>query len=167
MSSQIKVIRETRLDPNFPLSRHELIELVLLILDSLELSGDSFSIKLVDDREITRLNEKYMGCSGPTNILSFPARGESESGDSDIIVGDEGDLEQDSFVFIGELALSVDALSREAGLYGQPPVAHLARLLAHGILHLAGYDHSDVMYDLTDAAVDRVLLEYADARGRE
>ena len=65
MSSQIKVIRETRLDPNFPLSRHELIELVLLILDSLELSGDSFSIKLVDDREITRLNEKYMGCSGP------------------------------------------------------------------------------------------------------
>ena len=154
MSSQIKVICETRLDPRFPLSRNELIELVLVILDSLELVGNSFSIKLVDDREIARLNEEYLGCSGPTNVLSFPA-------------GDESESEQDSPVFLGELALSVDALSREADLYGQPPVAHLARLLAHGILHLAGYGHGDAMYDLTDAAVDRVLLEYADASGEE
>ena len=162
MSSLIKVIRETRLDPRFPLSRHELTELVLFLLDSLGLSGDSLSIKLVSDREIARLNEEYMGCGGPTNILSFPASDESGAGESDI-GGDENEFEQGSSVFLGELALSVDALSRETDLYGQLPVAHLARLLAHGILHLASYDHGDAMYGLTDAAVDRVLLEYADA----
>lgn len=162
MSSQIKVIRETRLDPRFPLSRHELIELVLIILDSLGLEGDSFSIKLVDDREIARLNQEYLGCSGPTNVLSFPAHDEVEGDAPAICLGDDkSEVDQDSTVFIGELALSVDALSREADLYGQPPLAHLARLLAHGILHLAGYDHGDEMYDLTDAAVDRVVLEYA------
>lgn len=145
------------------MSRHELTELVLLILDSLGMSGDSFSIKLVDDREIARLNEEYMGCSGPTNVLSFPASGESEADAPDIDVCDESESGQGSSVFLGELALSVDALSREVGLYGQPPVAHLARLLAHGILHLAGYEHGDSMYGLTDTVVDRVLLEYADA----
>ena len=112
MSSLIKVIRETRLDPRFPLSRHELTELVLFLLDSLGLSGDSLSIKLVSDREIARLNEEYMGCGGPTNILSFPASDESGAGESDI-GGDENEFEQGSSVFLGELALSVDALSRE------------------------------------------------------
>jgi len=154
MSGQINIISETRLDPRFPLSRNELTELAVILLDSLELAESSFFIKLVDDCEIARLNKKYLGCSGPTNVLSFPA-------DSEDSMGKEDD------VFIGELALSVDALAREADLYGQPPTVHLARLLAHGILHLAGYDHGDEMYDLTDAAVDRVLLEYADASGEK
>ena len=162
MSSQIKVIRETRLDPKFPLSRNELIELILIIMDSLGLEGDSFSIKLVDDREIAQLNKEYLGCTGPTNILSFPAGDSSETELPEGALDNESESAQDVPAFLGELALSVDALSREAELYGQPPVAHLARLLAHGILHLAGYDHGDEMYDLTDAAVDRVLLEYAD-----
>lgn len=149
MPGTVTVIRETRLDPRFPLSRQELTELSAVIMDSLGLEDDSFMLKLVDDREIARLNAEFMGCVGPTNVLSFPA-GE----DDDELV------ETDDPIYLGELALSVDALGREATLYGQPPVAHLARLLAHGILHLAGYDHGDEMYDLTDAAVDRVLLEY-------
>lgn len=145
--ADVTILRETRLDPEFPLSRNELNSLVDIILESLGLTGDSFVLKLVDDKEIARLNKEFLGCKGPTNILSFPSEPEGEA-----------DTEQGASVFMGELALSVDALSREADLYGQPPVAHLARLLAHGILHLAGYDHGDEMYDLTDAAVDTVLL---------
>lgn len=146
MTGVVTVIREARIVPEFPLSRLELEELCGVIMDSLDLADHTFELKLVDDGEVARLNHEFMGCVGPTNVLSFPAEDE----------GAEGDGEDDS---LGSLALSVDALSREADLYGQPPVAHLARLLAHGILHLAGYDHGDEMYDLTDAAVDRVLLE--------
>jgi len=148
MTPGITVIRETRLDPLFPLSRHELGDLVGVIFEALGLEESALEIKLVDDREIARLNKEFMGCIGPTNVLSFPAE---EQGDE---AGDEADA------YLGELALSVDAVSREAALYHQPPVLHLARLLTHGILHLAGHDHGDVMYDLTDAAVDRVELEY-------
>lgn len=151
MTPRVTVIRETRLDPLFPLSRHELGDLVSVILDSLGLEDSALEIKLVDDREISRLNKEFMGCTGPTNVLSFPA--DEQSGDA----SDTGDDGED---YLGELALSVDAVSRESNLYHQPPVLHLARLLAHGILHLAGHDHGDVMYDLTDAAVDRVELEY-------
>jgi len=149
MTGAITVIRETRLDPLFPLSRHELVEIGAIIMDSLGFGDDSLVIKLVDDQEISRLNTDFMGCSGPTNVLSFPADDA------------EDHLDDAEPVYLGELAVSVDALSREAALYGQPPVGHLARLLTHGILHLAGYDHGDEMYDLTDAAVDRVLLEYS------
>ena len=147
MNPLITIIRETRLDPEFPLSRHELTELVELILESLGLEDHALEIQLVDDREIARLNKEFMGCTGPTNVLSFPAEQEGAE--------DTGDP-----VTLGELALSVDAITRESALYGQPPVSHLARLLAHGILHLAGHDHGEVMYDLTDMAVERVELEY-------
>lgn len=147
MNPLITIIRETRLDPAFPLSRHELTELVEILLESLGLEDHALEIQLVDDREIARLNKEFMGCTGPTNVLSFPAE-------------HEGVAEDDDVSSLGELALSVDAISRESALYGQPPVTHLARLLAHGILHLAGHDHGEVMYDLTDMAVERVELEY-------
>jgi len=152
MICDISIVNETRLDPRFPFSRHELGDLMNILLDSLGLEGCSLVIKLVADQEIARLNKEFMGCVGPTNVLSFPVADEPELG-----VRQEGE----GPVFLGELALSVDAVGREASLYGQPPVLHLARLLAHGTLHLAGYDHGDSMYDMTDAAVDRVQLEYA------
>jgi probable rRNA maturation factor len=146
-------VYETRLDPRFPLSRHELGALTEVVLDALDLVGKTFSLKLVDDREIARLNQEFLGCTGPTNILSFPADVEDGGADHDV---------DGSTAFLGELALSVDALGRETDLYGQDPVEHLVRLLAHGLLHLAGYDHGDEMNALTDGAVDRVVLEQAD-----
>ncbi len=162
MSGKIKIMRETRLDPRFPLSRQELIELSRFIMDCLGLEDNYFFIKLVDDHEISRLNEKYLGCVGPTNILSFPSDEEPSIGDFETVAAGKEGVDQDKSVFLGELALSVDTLSREVELYGQSPVGHLARLLTHGILHLAGYDHGDEMYALTDMAVERVLLEYSD-----
>lgn len=151
MNRAITIIRETQIDPQFPLSRRELSELVDVILESLGFSGDSLEIQLVDDREIARLNAEFMDCVGPTNVLSFPAEEEG---------GDDG-------VYLGSLALSVDTLAREVTLYGQPPLLHLARLLTHGILHLAGYDHGDEMYDLTDMAVEQVEIVYLSANHEE
>lgn len=151
MAEAVNLSIETRLDPRFPLSRRELSALCGMILDSLGLEGSTLSLTLVDDRKIAQINEEFLGCTGPTNILSFPAAG----GD------DDAPVEEDE-TYLGELALSVDTLARETDVYGQEPVEHLARLLAHGILHLAGHDHGVVMDDLTDAAVDHVLLGFAD-----
>jgi probable rRNA maturation factor len=158
VSGPADILCETRLDPRFPLSRHELGALAETLLDALELTGGTFILKLVDDREIARLNREFLGCTGPTNILSFPAWNADEAEDCDGPSDGEDDA---GGTFLGELALSVDALARETDLYGQAPLEHLARLLAHGLLHLAGFDHGEVMFDMTDAAVDRVLLEYA------
>ncbi|WP_316899767.1 rRNA maturation RNase YbeY [Pseudodesulfovibrio indicus] len=151
-ASPVTVVRETRLDPCFPLSGGELRALCGTLLDALGLEGRTFSLKLVDDREIARLNREFLGCTGPTNILSFPAH---DPDDPELPAGEDE--------FLGELALSVDTLARETDLYGQTPLEHLARLLAHGLLHLAGFDHGEIMFDMTDAAVDQALLEHGGA----
>jgi len=123
------------LDPRFPLARRELCELVEALLASLGLCGSRLTLTLVDDAGIAALNAKYLRCQGPTNILSFP----------------EDDPEAPKE--LGALFLSVETLVRETFLYGQEPCSHLSRLLAHGILHLAGHDHGPEMDSLTDLAV--------------
>lgn len=126
-----------RLDPRFPLARRELLELVALILDALELSGAQLSLTVVDDAAQAALNVEFLACLGPTNILSFPEGDPSRPRD------------------LGALFLSAETLAREAFLYGQDPRQHTARLLAHGILHLAGFDHGPEMDELTERAVAR------------
>ncbi len=92
---------------------------------------ETVELFLVRDAGIAALNATRLHCPGPTNILSFPA--------------DRG----------GEpaLVLSVDALRREALLYGQSERDHALRLLAHGMAHLAGHDHGPAM----DAACEAML----------
>lgn len=134
-------LRPGALDPRFPLSRRELAAVVETLLDALGLAGADLSLTLLDDPGVALLNAQYLHCQGPTNILSFP----------------EPDPERPRS--LGALFLSVDTLAREAFLYGQNPREHLARLLAHGILHLAGLDHGPAMDQLTDLAVDAVRPE--------
>jgi probable rRNA maturation factor len=125
-----------RLNPTLPLNRTELLPLLIYILEFLGLQDKDLYLQCVDDKKIAAVNEKFLGCTGPTNILSFPASPE------------------ESATVLGELILSIDTLTREIHLYGQDPMEHLVRLLTHGTLHLAGYDHGETMYSLTEMVVD-------------
>lgn len=123
--------------PGFPLGRVELPRLCSLLLNTLGLTGCRFDLRLVDDAGMAALNKAARGLSGPTNALSFPSGETPQRG-----------------AFLGDLVLSVETLAREAYLYGQDPAEHTARLLAHGLLHLAGLEHGDTMDALTDTAVE-------------
>lgn len=143
------IVRNTRINPAFPLGNGELHDLCDDILDVLGLGGSLISLQLVDDAIIAKLNAEFLGCTGPTNVLSFPAQEVEEAGS----VADEEDGDGP---YLGEIALSVDTLAREVRLYGQDEREHLVRLLAHAMLHLAGYDHGEEMDSLTDLAVAAV-----------
>ncbi len=145
MPVTLSIQKGLRLPPAFPVSRREIMALSRDLLDVLGLSGGSFDLHLVGDADMARRNAEFMGCVGPTNVLSFPA---GEQG----VAGEEDEAGQEPW--LGELVLSVDTLEREAFLYGQPPREHLVRLLAHGVLHLAGHDHGELMEALTEQAVD-------------
>lgn len=136
MTDSIWIEPGAALNPALPLSKNEMKPLLKRLLAVLGLQGATLELRLVDDVEIARLNREFLGMTGPTNVLSFPAE----------------DPERPEY--LGELALSVDTLTREAALYGQDPQSHLVRLLAHGLLHLAGYDHGQAMEAMTDAAVE-------------
>ena len=119
-------------------SPRELKSVVNRIAESLQIAP-TFDITLVNDTEMARCNSEQMGLTGPTNTLAFPS-------------GDNEEDSSDDYTY-GDIILNVDALSREAFLYGQAPQTHLVRLLTHSILHLLGYDHSPEMFSLTDEVV--------------
>jgi probable rRNA maturation factor len=121
--------------PALPLSRGELRDLCARLSEALDLGEMSLELSVVDDEAIAALNRDFLGVEGPTNVLSFPGSRPDDPG------------------YRGEIALAARTAYREAVLYGQDPAAHLARLLAHGLLHLAGFEHGEVMEALTETAV--------------
>lgn len=78
------------------------------------------TILLADDRALRRLNGQHRGQDKPTNVLSF--EGEAPG-------------------HLGDIALALGVVRREAQAAGRRPAAHLAHLVAHGVLHLLGHDH--------------------------
>ena len=128
----------SRLNPTLPINKRELLSILEKIMSFLGLAEKDIEVELIDDRTIEELNKKFLGCVGPTNVLSFPAE------------------DKHSPDFLGLLVLSVDTLSREIFLYGQEGTEHLVRLLAHGILHLAGFEHGMLMDDMTEACIEEV-----------
>ncbi len=129
----MKVQVTGNLFPFLPLCKRELTNLLQKLTNFLHLTG-SVELHCVDDEEIAVLNKEFLGCNSPTNILSFPAKNEGETG--------------------GELVLSRAAVLRESVLYGQVPYEQLIRLLAHGLLHLKGLEHGEEMFRLTEDAVE-------------
>jgi probable rRNA maturation factor len=81
------------------------------------------SVALVGDKEMTGLHERFMGISGPTDVLTFP-------------------LEEDEFgrVTAGELILCVPQARRQAKMQRISAQNELLLYALHGLLHLSGFD---------------------------
>lgn len=97
------------------------------------------SLLLVDDAQISEINEVYLGRTGPTNVIAFPMQ--------------EGEFSGIQPNLLGDVVISVETANREAGDAGCCPEQRFTELLIHGILHLLGYDHE------TDAAEARKMAE--------
>jgi probable rRNA maturation factor len=84
--------------------------------------GEGVTLLLTDDETLRDLNARFRGQDKPTNVLSFPAPTNPER-------------------FLGDIALAYGVCAREAAEQGKPLAHHLQHLVAHGVLHLLGYDH--------------------------
>ncbi len=91
------------------------------------------SFLLTDDAAIQVLNRDYRGFDKPTNVLSFPS--------APMPTGENTEDAPDFALFLGDIALSMDTIAREAVQEKKEFQAHLTHLVVHGVLHLLGYDH--------------------------
>ncbi len=96
------------------------------MLAYLELSSAELSVLLVSDAAIQALNRQHRGKDRPTDVLSFPL-GDSPGAGAPRLLGD---------IVISLPTAARQAKSRKRALF---PEARF--LLAHGLLHLLGYDH--------------------------
>jgi probable rRNA maturation factor len=90
-------------------------------------SSRAVTIRIVGAAESRKLNCLWRGKDKPTNVLSFPA-GNTHTG------GDE-------VPELGDLVVCAPVVAREAKEQGKSPQAHWAHMIAHGVLHLLGFDH--------------------------
>ncbi len=84
-----------------------------------------------DDARVRGLNRDYRGQDKPTNVLSFPAAGDWE----------EAGIPKGTPLMLGDVVLALETVAREAAEQGKSVEQHTGHLVAHGILHLLGYDH--------------------------
>ncbi len=83
---------------------------------------------LTEDESMRNLNASYKGKDRTTDVLSF---------DLGIPPADLPDLAEVG----GEIYISLEQARLQAAEQNVPLIEELARLLVHGLLHLAGYDH--------------------------
>jgi probable rRNA maturation factor len=103
----------------------------LLVLGRLGKDRWDLSLLLCDDAFIRGLNHQYRDKDEATDVLSFEQGAAYRSPD-----GSERWL-------AGDIAISLETLSRNAAEFGVGEDEELKRLIVHGILHLSGHDHSD------------------------
>lgn len=102
-------------------------------------AGGQVTVLLTDDGCIAELNARFRGKPGPTNVLSFPAAVSARP-------------------HVGDVALAYGVCAAEAEAQGKSLELHLTHLVAHGVLHLLGYDHAtDAEAEEMEALERRIL----------
>lgn len=108
------------------------------------------SVSFVTERQIQKLNRIFRKMDKPTDVLSF------EPDTSSHVAGEEGRS------YLGDIVVCATYAKREATRRGIALREELLRLMAHGVLHLSGYDHAtakeeEKMFALQERAVEAVL----------
>jgi probable rRNA maturation factor len=91
----------------------------------------AISVHLVGDTTIQRLNAEHRHIDAVTDVLSFPL---AEPGFV---------LPADEPVNLGDVVISHPRAVAQAHDYGHSVAREVAYLVAHGVLHILGYDHEE------------------------
>lgn len=97
------------------------------VLGRLRLHGAKVTVLLVGERAMRALNRRWRGKDRSTDVLAFSQR-----------EGEGGGLHPE---ILGDVVVCVPVAKRQAREAGHCLVAELDRLVVHGLLHLAGYQH--------------------------
>jgi probable rRNA maturation factor len=90
------------------------------------LDGAEVSVQLSDDAHVRVLNGRWRGIDKATNVLSFPASTPAQIATAPLL---------------GDIVVAFETAEREAAQEGKTFPDHAVHLVAHGFLHLLGFDH--------------------------
>ncbi|BAU27261.1 putative rRNA maturation factor [Aneurinibacillus soli] len=123
-----------------------------------EVDGE-VTVTFVDNESIHELNRDYRGIDRPTDVLSFAMNEEGED-EMEIILDEEMDELPN---MLGDIVISIPKAYEQADEYGHSFEREMGFLVAHGFLHLLGYDHETEeeekeMFARQDEILSRVRL---------
>ena len=111
----------------------------------------SLDLFLCDNDFIHNINNQYRKKDCPTDVITFALYADS---DDKIII--------DNNISLGQIIISCDKVFEQAAENNVTPEYEINNLLAHGILHLLGYDHQndETLNDMLE--LQRKMIEEID-----
>lgn len=103
----------------------------VLVLEKFKGSAE-VSVTFVDNDYIQSLNKQYREKDMPTDVLSFPMNKEDGTYEIDPENGAQ---------LLGDIVISMEKVMEQSERYGHSMRREVTYLVAHGMLHLLGYDH--------------------------
>ena len=157
--------------------RREVASIVMAAAEAAGAPDDAtVGVILAGDAELARLNATHMGVDGTTDVLSFPllppaAYPAHEGQVPAVRVAAAGSvgfaLPPGEPVHLGDIVVSVERAVEQAdqGRGGQTgdvrwsAADELRLLLAHGTLHLCGWDHAAPVEEAAMRRLERMILD--------
>ena len=106
---------------------NKLNKIVSTILEQEKMPDCVINLRLLNDKEMRKLNMQFRQKDKTTNVLSFP----------------NDDISVKQTQNIGDIAISVEYVKAEAKKEGKTFDDHIIHMLAHGVYHILGYDHEN------------------------
>jgi probable rRNA maturation factor len=112
------------------------------LLAELALEKAEIGICLVNESEITLLNETFLHHAGPTDVIAFDYVDTGKAGSP---LPAAGALRRARPTLHGEIFICVDEAVHQARRFGTSWQSEIVRYLVHGVLHLLGFDDTNVI----------------------
>lgn len=139
-----------------PLDPRRVERIANRMLSALALEHAELSILLTDDATIHELNREHRRKDRPTDVLAFPMQ------------DDEDPAAPGAPELLGDVVVSIDTALRQAQNRRRDLVDEVTHLLAHGLLHLVGYDHrTDAEEREMDAETARLVAAVGSRKARK
>ena len=122
----MKKINIQNIHPELKIKKKTIQLLIKEILTS-EKANLSVDVIFVDDEFMRQLNKKFTKRNKTTDVLSFGMK--------------ESEPQAIEYPSLGDIYVSLDRAKTQALEYKVRFEEEVARLVAHGLLHLLGYDH--------------------------
>ena len=98
-------------------------------------ANSEISLVITGQERIQELNRDYRGRDRPTDVLSFSLTEHKEEEENAFIGPPDG------LIHLGEVIISYPQAVIQAREQGHSLKKEMAILIAHGVLHILGYDH--------------------------
>ncbi len=117
------------------IDRRAVRRLVTAIITDHSHDDSDVAVVFVGDDAIRELNRDYRDVDRPTDVLAFAMSDAQNPGRGPGAAGIE--------TVLGDVIISVDRASVQARRFRRPLDHEILKLVAHCVLHLLGYDHSE------------------------
>lgn len=121
-------------------------KVILAALDYVECPYEAeVNVLFTDNAGIHEMNQEYRGIDRPTDVLSFPMVSYEIPGNFDSLEEEQEECfhPETGELLLGDIVLSYDKIKEQAKEYGHTELRELCFLVAHSMLHLAGFDHME------------------------